>query len=189
MECCETNNEEYYDLVIIGSGSAAFAGAIRAAELGKRVAMIERGALGGTCGNVGCVPSKTLIRAAEAKHRALHPNFSGIISKGVELDFATVIREKDTLVDSLREAKYKNVLRSYESIDFIEGDAAFSSEYEVRVGERIIRGDYFLIATGASPYTPPVPGLDKVKYLTSTTAFELQELPSSLAITGCRSRP
>jgi len=185
MGCCKTR-EDNYDLVIIGSGSAAFAGAIQAAELGKRIAMIERSTLGGTCVNVGCVPSKTLIRAAEAKHRASHPNFNGITSKGVDLDFSTIIREKDALVNSLRDAKYKNVLQSYESIDFIEGDAAFLSQNEIKVGGRIIRGECFLIATGASPYIPSVPGLDKVKYLTSTTAFELNELPASLAIIGGR---
>jgi mercuric reductase len=186
MKSCAANNKGHYDLVIIGSGSAAFAGAIHAAELGKRVAMIERSTLGGTCVNVGCVPSKTLIRAAEAKHRASHHNFNGITSKGVKLDFSTIIREKDALVDSLRKAKYKNVLQSYESVDFIEGDATFSSKHEIKIGERIIKGGTFLIATGARPYIPPVPGLDKTKYLTSTTAFELKELPASMAIIGGR---
>ncbi len=186
MDCCDTNNKDHYDLVIIGSGSASFAGAIRATELGKSVAMIERSTLGGTCVNVGCHPSKTLIRAAEAKHHTLHTSFKGITSKGVDFDFSTVINEKDVLVDSLRDAKYKNVLRSYESIDFIEGEASFLSKHEVKVGNRIIRGDYFLIATGASAYAPQIPGLDKVKYLTSTTAFEIQEMPASMVIVGGR---
>lgn len=186
MDCCEPNNTEHYDLVIIGSGSASFAGAIRAVELGKKVAMIERSTLGGTCVNVGCVPSKTLIRAAEAKHHSLHTNFKGIVSKGTAFDFSTLIHEKDILVDSLRDAKYKNVLRSYDSIDFIEGEASFLSEHEVTVGNRIIEGDYFLIATGTSSYAPPVPGLDKVEYLTSTTAFELQKMPASMVIIGGR---
>jgi len=186
MDCCEPNNKDHYDLVIIGSGSASFAGAIKAVELGKKVAMVERSTLGGTCVNVGCVPSKTLIRAAEARHNALHINFKGIASKGISFDFSTIIDEKDELVDSLRDAKYKNVLRSYESIDFIEGEASFISEHEITVGTRTIRGDYFLIATGASSYAPPVPGLDKVKYLTSTTAFELQELPVSMVMIGGR---
>ncbi len=103
MNHCKPNHKEHYDLVIIGSGSASFAGAIKAAELGKKVAMIERSTLGGTCVNVGCVPSKTLIRAAEAKHQALHSNFKGIASKGALFDFSTVIHEKDALVDSLRD--------------------------------------------------------------------------------------
>ncbi len=186
MNSYTPHNIKEYDLVIIGSGSASFAGAISAAELGKRVAMIERGTLGGTCVNVGCVPSKTLIRAAETRHRALYSNFKGIVSKGVGFDFSTVIREKDKLVESLREAKYRGVLRSYESVDFIEGDASFSSTHEVKVGERTIKGEYFLIATGSSPSIPPVPGLGKVPYLTSTTAFELRELPSSLTVIGGR---
>ncbi|NOX26332.1 MAG: mercury(II) reductase [Deltaproteobacteria bacterium] len=186
MDCCGTNNKDSYDLVIIGSGSAAFAGAIHAAELGKKVAMIERNTLGGTCVNVGCVPSKTLIRAAETIQRASHSRFRGVISKGVELDFATIIREKDRLVDTLREAKYQNVLRAHDSIEFIAGDASFLSDHEIKVGKRRIRGRYFLIATGASPYVPAIPGLQEVNYLTSTTAFELRQLPSSMAIIGGR---
>jgi len=177
---------ESYDLVIIGSGSASFAGAIRAAELGKRVAMIEKGTLGGTCVNVGCVPSKTLIRAAETRYRAIHSNFKGIVSKGVDFDFSTVIREKDMLVDSLREIKYRDVLHAYGSIDYIEGEAVFSSAHEVKVGGRTIRGEYFLIATGANAFIPSIPGLAEVPYLTSTSAFELQELPQSMVIVGGR---
>ena len=148
--------------------------------------MIERSTVGGTCVNIGCVPSKTLIRAAEAKHHALHTHFAGISSRGLDFDFSTIINEKDKLVDSLREAKYKSVLQSYDLIDFIAGEASFSSENTVRVGDRNIAGDLFLIATGASIYIPPIPGLDKVNYLTSTTAFELQELPASMAIIGGR---
>jgi len=111
MDCCTTETNQY-NLVIIGSGSASFAAAIRASELGKTVAMIERATLGGTCVNVGCVPSKTLIRAAESKFRAEHSPFKGVDVHGAEIDFATLIREKDALVDSLRGAKYENVLHT-----------------------------------------------------------------------------
>lgn len=186
MDCCAPQPHQY-DLVIIGSGSASFAAAIRAAELGRQVAMIERATLGGTCVNVGCVPSKTLIRAAESRFRAEHSPFKGIELRGAEVDFATLIREKDSLVDSLRQAKYAKVLQSLDKVELIDGEASFISRSEVRVGDRILIGKCFLIATGASAWTPPVPGLSKTGFLTSTTLFELKTLPASLAIIGGRS--
>ncbi|HHB75399.1 MAG TPA: mercury(II) reductase [Desulfobulbus sp.] len=186
MDCCPTETNQY-DLVIIGSGSASFAAAIRASELGKTVAMIERATLGGTCVNVGCVPSKTLIRAAESKFRAEHSPFRGIKLQGAEIDFATLIREKDTLVDSLRRAKYENVLHGHDNISLIKGEASFVSSSEVRVGDRVVTGDRFLIASGADAWAPPVPGLSETAFLTSTTLFELESLPGSLAIIGGRS--
>jgi len=179
--------KSHYDLVILGSGSASFAAAIRASELGKSVAMIERGTLGGTCVNVGCVPSKTLIRAAESKFRAEHSPFAGIILRGADIDFATLIREKDALVDSLRQAKYENVLHDHDNIALIKGEASFLSSTEIQVGDRVITGDRFLIATGADAWIPPVSGLPETGFLTSTTLFEQKNLPESLAIIGGRS--
>ncbi len=187
MNCCETKNRKEYDLVILGSGSASFAAAIRASELGKSVAMIERATLGGTCVNVGCVPSKTLIRAAESKFRAEHSPFTGLDLHGAEVDFATLIREKDSLVDALRQTKYADVLHVRDNIELINGEASFLSRSEVRVEDRILTGKCFLIATGAGAWAPPVPGLSEVEFLTSTTLFELKRLPSSLAIIGGRS--
>lgn len=186
MDCCATKTNQF-DLVIIGSGSASFAAAIRASELGKSVAMIERATLGGTCVNVGCVPSKTLIRAAESKFLAEHSPFKGIDVRGADIDFATLIREKDELVDSLRRGKYENVLQAHDNITLIEGEATFISPSEVRVGDRVFTGDRFLIATGASAWTPPVPGLSETAFLTSITLFELESLPKTLAIIGGRS--
>ena len=96
--------EAEVDLAIIGAGSAAFAAAIRAAELGYSVLMVERGVLGGTCVNVGCVPSKTLLRTAEAFHQATHSRFASVRPQGAELDWAAVIGEKDELVGRMRPA-------------------------------------------------------------------------------------
>jgi len=186
MACCATKIPQY-DLIILGSGSASFAAAIRAAELGKRVAMVERTTLGGTCVNVGCVPSKTLIRAAESKFRAEHSSFKGIDLHAAGVNFATLIREKDSLVESLRRAKYENVLLSHDNIELIEGEASFISPFQVRVGDNVLTGTFFLVATGASAWIPPVPGLSDTEYLTSTTLFGLSSLPKSLAIIGGRS--
>lgn len=188
MDCCshDKNKNKNYDLVIIGSGSAAFAGAIQASELGKRIAMVEESTIGGTCVNVGCVPSKTLIRAAETKHLAEHPRFKGFESRPVPVSFETIIREKDDLVSALRNAKYENVLKTHEEINFIKGHASFISDHEIQAGEQTIKGDRFLIATGSTHFIPTIPGLNEVDYLTSTTAFELKTLPSSLVVIGGR---
>ncbi len=186
MDCCSKDKNSKYALVIIGSGSAAFAGALRAVDLGAKVAMIERSTVGGTCVNIGCIPSKTLIRAAEAKHRAEYSSFKGIPSLAVPVSFKTIIQEKDELVSTLRGAKYLSVLQSHKGIDLIAGHASFISSNEIQVENRIIKGDRFIIATGASPSIPPSPGLKDVDYLTSTTAFELKKLPSSMVVLGGR---
>ena len=175
-----------YDLVILGSGSASFAAALRASELGKSVAMIERGTLGGTCVNVGCVPSKTLIRAAESRLKGGHSPFKGLSMHMPGVDFQALIQEKNDLVDTLRQGKYQNVLSSHDAIELIEGEAKFISPTEVQVGSRILQGECFLVATGASAWTPPVPGLAEVNFLTSTTLFDIKKLPESLAVIGGR---
>ncbi|RMG39249.1 MAG: mercury(II) reductase [Candidatus Dadabacteria bacterium] len=184
--CCSNSSKESFDLIILGSGSAAFSAAIKATELGKSVAMIERGTLGGTCVNVGCVPSKTLIRAAEVLERSRRSNFSGILLTPAQLDFKEVIREKNELVHSLRQAKYESVLESNPNITLIKGEAEFISPLEVSVAGRIIKGEKILVATGSSPYVPQIPGLEEVDYLISDTAFELTELPQSMTVIGGR---
>lgn len=112
------------DLIVIGGGSAGFAAAIRGHELGAKVMLVNAGVIGGTCVNVGCVPSKTLIRAAEAGHRAAHIRFAGIESSSHVSDFGAIIRQKDELVGFLRQAKYVDVLAAYENIRLEEGRAA-----------------------------------------------------------------
>ncbi len=116
-----------FDLVILGGGSAGFAAAIKAADLGARVAMAEGGMLGGTCVNVGCVPSKTLIRAAEAQHRRVHHGFRGVSTSDGRPDWPTVRAEKDALVAELRQAKYWNVLGAYPSITLLQYRATLVS--------------------------------------------------------------
>ena len=125
--------DEELDLLIIGAGSAGFAAAIRATELGASVAMVERGALGGTCVNVGCVPSKTLIRAAEVQHRAGQHAFAGIRTRADRPDFAAVIEQKRQLVAELQQAKYWDVLASYPGIMLMQGEARFRSDGTVEV--------------------------------------------------------
>lgn len=173
-----------YDLAVIGAGSAGFSAAITAAEQGARVALIGHGTIGGTCVNVGCVPSKTLIRAAEALHRirALW-RFDGLEGQARLVDWNALRRQKDELVMGLRKSKYFDLLSSYESVDYFEGRARLANG-GVIVDSAPLRADKVIVATGASPALPPIPGIDTVPHLTSTTALELEELPRSLLVLG-----
>jgi mercuric reductase len=101
---------EAYDLMIMGAGSAAFAAAIKAAELGARVGLVEAATLGGTCVNVGCVPSKTLIKAAELCYRSAYPKFEGLSACPPPSDWQRVVQQKDDLVAALRQGKYVDVM-------------------------------------------------------------------------------
>ena len=173
-----------YDLAVIGAGSAGFSAAITAAELGARIALIGHGTIGGTCVNTGCVPSKNLIRATEALHHAAAATrFRGITAEARVEDWRRVVRDKDALVSSLRQAKYIDLLPAYNSITYIEGRARLS-DAGVAVGGGQLRTGKVIIATGASPALPPIPGIERVPYLTSRTALDLERLPGSLQVIG-----
>lgn len=184
-DCCPApNRESIYDLAVIGAGSAGFSAAIAAAEQGARVALIGHGQIGGTCVNVGCVPSKTMIRAAEALHGAREASrFDGIAGEARLVDWRRVIAAKDDLVSDLRQKKYVELLPQYEGIAYIEGKACLA-DGGVAVGDSFIRAPKIVITTGARPNAPPIPGLDKVNYLTSTSLLELDALPKSLIVVG-----
>lgn len=173
-----------YDLLILGSGSAAFAAAIKAAELGKTVGIIEEKTLGGTCVNVGCVPSKTMIRAAESKHRMEHTPFAGIVPNQTQIDFHKIVQEKDNLVSELRHAKYESIIEANPNITLIQGRGQFLDSTTIQVGEKKITGEKILIATGSSSFTPDIPGLKESGFLNSTTALELTSLPEHLVVLG-----
>ena len=173
-----------YDLAIIGSGSAGVAAAIRAAESNARVAIIEAGVLGGTCVNVGCVPSKTLIRAAEARHRAGHVPFAGIETHASGVDFAALVAQKDELVAELRQAKYVDVLAAYPSVSVLRGRARFAPSGDLLVDDVPVRAKKILIATGSSPTVPEIEGLADSRYVTSTELMELPRRPEHLLVLG-----
>ncbi len=172
-------------LIIIGGGSAAFAAAIQAHELEIKVTMINDGLpIGGTCVNVGCVPSKNLIRAAEELHRAQNGKFAGIKTNGIITDFKKITEQKRELVQTLRREKYINVVKDMENFNLIEGRAKLTSANTVAVNGEEIRGDAILIATGAKPAIPQIPGLQESGYLTNESAFELDEAPKDLIVIG-----
>lgn len=177
------NRDSDYDLLIIGSGGAAFSAAIKATENGGKVAMVERGTVGGTCVNIGCVPSKTMLRAGEINHFAQSNPFTGLQTNASSADMAQLTEQKDKLVGDLRQQKYIDLIVEY-GFDLICGEASFVDEKTVKVNGQHITAESFLIATGASPAVPDIPGLKDIDYLTSTTALELKEEPKRLAVIG-----
>jgi len=185
-ECCApgANGRKPYDLAIIGAGSAGFSAAITAAEQGAQVALIGHGTIGGTCVNIGCVPSKNLIRAAETLHQAkVAARFAGVRAEGRIEDWRAVVRQKDELVSSLRQAKYLDLLPSYNTIAYLESRARLA-DGGVAVNGNIVKAAKVIIATGASPSLPPIPGMESVPHLTSTTALAIDRLPKSLLVIG-----
>ena len=173
-----------YDLVVIGAGSAGFSASITAADQGAQVALIGSGTIGGTCVNIGCVPSKTLIRAAETLHNArVAARFAGITAEAELTDWRGTVRQKDALVSELRQAKYTNLLPAYNGIAYREGPARLVEGGVEVDGARIPAGK-IIIATGARPAIPAIPGIEAVPYLTSTTALDREELPRSLLVIG-----
>jgi len=173
-----------YDLVVIGAGSAGFSASITAADQGAKVALIGHGTIGGTCVNIGCVPSKTLIRAAETLHNTrVAARFAGITAEAELTDWRGTVRQKDALVSDLRQAKYIDLLPAYNGIAYREGPARLIEGGVEVDGARIPAGK-IIIATGARPAVPAIPGIEAVPYLTSTTALDLEELPRSMLVIG-----
>ncbi len=174
-----------FDLIIVGGGSAAFSAAIKAESLGLSTLMVNAGLdFGGTCVNVGCVPSKNLIRAGETVYHATHSNFTGITPKGVDIDFAQVVKDKKKLVATLQEKKYMDVVSDFESLTMLKGWATFKDSKTIEVDGKDYKALKFLIATGATTNIPNIEALDKIDYLTNVSLFNLEERPESLTIMG-----
>ncbi|MBN9141515.1 mercury(II) reductase [Agromyces mediolanus] len=172
-----------FDLAVIGTGGAAMSAAIHARLEGASVVAIERGTLGGTCVNVGCVPSKTLLAAAHTRHAALANPFPGAPTSAGTVDLGALVRQKDDLVGMLRQTKYADIAAAY-GFDILPGAATFTDPATLLIDERPVRARSYLVAIGAEPHVPAIPGLEHVDYLTSTTAMELTELPASLVVIG-----
>ena len=177
-------------IAVIGSGGAAMAAALKAVEQGARVTLIERGTLGGTCVNVGCVPSKIMIRAAHIAHlRRESPFDGGIAAAPPAILRERLLAQQQARVDELRHAKYENILDGNTAITMLRGEARFRDGHHLTVrltdgGEREVAFDRCLIATGASAAVPPIPGLKDTPYWTSTEALESDTIPQRLAVIG-----
>lgn len=192
-------NERTYDFVILGNGAAAFAAAIKADELGKRTAMVQGGTIGGTCVNVGCVPSKRLLVAGEIIRNTVEYDLGRgtLPSHREKFNFSRIVQEKNKMVSTLRSEKYENVLDGLSNVTLYKGMAEFVSENEIRIHDgmakdkvnsegKIIRGQNFLIATGSSTRIPNFSGTDKIDYWTNIEALDQKKAPRSLIVIGGR---
>lgn len=173
-----------HDLIILGSGSTAFAAALRAIGHGARVLMFEKSVLGGTCINWGCIPSKTMIHAAQFLHEA---RLGAAIGLGIEcngVDYERLCAHRDQVVQKLRKERYLDVLLNAPGLDLVKGTARFLDRHTVVADEQHYHAERFLVATGGFPYIPAIAGLDRCDYLTSRSALLMKRLPQSLVIIG-----
>ncbi len=176
--------------MVIGRGAAAFSSMIKASELSERrasILMVGTGPVGGTCVNVGCVPSKYLLEASHANFYPRNPRFSGIGSTRPDADFGKVMAGVRALVSGFREEKYEKILGSYPNVELVEGKGRFKSANEVEVlndSNPVARAKNMIIATGSRPTVPPIEGLKETGFITSDTVWQLTEQPHSLAIIG-----
>ena len=185
MSCCNVDTEKKFDLIIIGGGSAAFAASIHADSMKVSTLMINGGLpFGGTCVNVGCVPSKFLIRAAESIRHASVSNFNGVTAGKPTINFAEIIKQKTALVNDMQQRKYMDLLPGLPHLKVIEGKAKFIEKNIVEVNGELYEGSKIIIATGATTLIPEISGINDVPYLTSKTLFELEQQPQSLIIFG-----
>ncbi|WP_349878190.1 mercury(II) reductase [Micromonospora sp. HUAS YX12] len=181
-----------YDLAIVGSGGGAFAAAIAARRRDLSVVMVEQGTVGGTCVNTGCVPSKALLAAADARHTALAAGrFPGLRPAEPVVDFAALIAGKRGMVETMRADKYVDLAAEY-GWQILAGTARFTGDpdqprlavEQADGGTRAIEATHYVVATGSAPWTPPIAGLADAGYLTSTTAMDLDRLPESMIVIG-----
>ena len=190
IDATATNQDSERHIAVIGSGGAAMAAALKAVEQGAKVTLIERSTIGGTCVNVGCVPSKIMIRAAHIAHlRSNSPFDEGITSMVPVVDRSKLLYQQQTRVEELRHAKYEGILESNSAITVLHGEAMFKDGLHLIVrlndgDERTVAFDRCLIATGASPSIPPITGLKDTPYWTSTEALASDSIPKRLAVIG-----
>jgi mercuric reductase len=185
-----SDDERQLHVAVIGSGGAAMAAALKAVEQGAKVTLIERGTIGGTCVNIGCVPSKIMIRAAHIAHlRRESPFDGGIAATAPAIDRSKLLAQQQARVDELRHAKYEGILDGNSAITVLHGEARFKDDQSLVVrlsdgGEHVVVFDRCLVATGASPAVPPIPGLKESPYWTSTEALVSDTIPERLAVIG-----
>lgn len=177
-------------VAVIGSGGAAMAAALKAVEQGARVTLVERGTIGGTCVNTGCVPSKIMIRAAHTAHlRRQSPFDEGISANSPLIERSKLVAQQQARVDELRLAKYERIIESHPAIAVLRGDARFEDSQHLVVrmndgGERRVSFDRCLVATGARPGIPQISGLQDTPYWRSTEALVSASIPACLAVIG-----
>jgi pyruvate/2-oxoglutarate dehydrogenase complex dihydrolipoamide dehydrogenase (E3) component len=172
-----------YDAIIIGSGQSGFPLAGRLADEGWKTALIEKDVLGGTCVNVGCSPTKTIIASARAAHLARRGADFGVQAGPITVDMKKVKARKDQIVTQFR-GGLEDWLQNLENLDVIYGHAHFEGENTVRVNDALLEADHIFINTGQRGAIPPIDGLQDVDYLTNVSILDLEDVPDHLIILG-----
>jgi mercuric reductase len=172
-----------YDLGIVGAGAAAFAAAIQAVEREARVVMVEHGTVGGTCVNIGCVPSKAMLRAGELYSSASRNPHLGAPTSSGPVALGELVAQKDALVQRMRQEKYCELIEEY-GWELVKGHAEFADAETLLVDGNPLRARRYLLGTGARPAIPPIEGLGDTGYVTSTSGLELKKLPKRLLVIG-----
>lgn len=175
-----------YDLIIIGGGAGAFAASNKANQLKKKTLLINDSKilpLGGTCVNVGCIPSKIMLHQGQEYYYPTHSKFRGIKVKGTA-NFVDALKETREMVKVFQEKNYKSVIKKQKNVDFKEGRAKFIDKNTVAVGKEQFKADNIIVATGASTFIPPVKGIEDIDYLTNANIFDLKTKPKSIIIFG-----
>jgi pyruvate/2-oxoglutarate dehydrogenase complex dihydrolipoamide dehydrogenase (E3) component len=172
-----------FDAIVIGSGQAGNPLSQRLADRGWSVALIERSHLGGTCVNTGCTPTKTMVASAQVAHYARDAARWGVRTGEVSVDLAAVVARKDRVVSQWRSGVEKKV-QDRKTLHLYHGHARFIGDHRVRVGDDVLESDHIFIDAGTRPAIPPLPGLDRIDFLTNTTIMQLTELPEHLIALG-----
>ena len=172
-----------YDLVVIGGGSAGLVAASAGAQLNARVALVEKHLLGGDCLHYGCVPSKSMIHAAQIAHNVKSASRFGIYTSEPEINFAEALNHVQGVVSTIQEHDSTERFEAL-GVDVIYGAGKFIDDHTFEVSGRQLRGRNFLISTGSRPAIPPVKGLKEAGFLTNEQVFSLKERPASLAVIG-----
>jgi pyruvate/2-oxoglutarate dehydrogenase complex dihydrolipoamide dehydrogenase (E3) component len=172
-----------YDAIIIGSGQAGNPLATRLADLGWRVALIEKSNLGGTCINTGCTPTKVMVHRAQIAHYARNAARWGVRAENVAADLPAIVAQKDKVVQDFRSGKQKQMDRR-ENITIHKGHARFEDPHRVRVGDALLESEKIFINTGGRARIPKIAGLETIKFLTNENIMDLTEIPEHLIVLG-----
>lgn len=171
-----------FDVAIIGAGAGGYVAAIYAARSGLKVALIERGKIGGACFNLGCIPSKIMLEHSKLVQKINAGNHWGIQTSNVEVDFPKLMQRKDVIIQQLLEDIHRFIGNN--TITYYEGNAEVSKDLIVKVNDEEFEAKDIILATGSKPFVPPFKGLETATYYTTDTIFNIQELPKQLTIIG-----